>query len=113
MSERLDYDEESLRDKVKRGAGLLTLVGSGLLSVLHTLSHVVPAVGVVGLSLGENYKPLHDFFSKEYMQVAYLPFVVLSFCYMYRDHKHHKHEKDLRKKIHEMERLLEETRGNK
>ena len=106
---KLDYDEEPFRDKAKRGAGALALIGSGSLSLLHTLSHIVPAAGVLGLSLGEKNPALYNFVSNEYVQLAYVPFVALSFYYMYRDHQHHKHEMVLRKKISEMEKLLREA----
>src|SRR3989344_6169394 len=109
----LDYDEEHFSEKAKRGAGIFTLIGTGILSIVHTLSHIVPAVGVLGLSAGEKYPLLYSIVSNEYMQLAYIPFVGLSFYYMYRDHKHHKHEKELRKRIYEMERLLEESKGKK
>ena len=113
LEENLDYDEEPLKDKAKRGAGILTLIGTGALSVVHTLSHIVPAVGVLGLSLGAKYSTFYKFVSNEYVQLAYIPFVGLSFYYIYRDHKHHKHEKELRKRIYDMERLLEENRREK
>ena len=113
FEEKLDYDEEPFRDKAKKGVGFFALIGSGLLSILHTLSHIVPAIGVVGFSLGEKYPAFYGFVSNEYVQLAYIPFVGLSFYYMYRDHKHHKHEKELRKKLSEMKRLLEESRRKK
>ena len=106
MPNHLDYDEESLKDKAKRGAGFATLIGSGILSVVHTLSHIVPAIGVIGLSVGGRYEPLYNFVSNEYMQLAYVPFVALSFWYMYRDHKHHKHEKELRNENERLRKLL-------
>ena len=109
----LDYDEETFKEKTKRKAGFLALIGTGLLSILHILSHVLPAIGVLGLSFGENYGFIYRILSNEYMQIAYIFFVGLSFYYIYRDHKHHKHEKELRKRIEEMERLLEESRGKK
>jgi|SRR3989344_4492980 len=109
----LDYDEETFKEKTKRKAGFLALIGTGLLSILHILSHVLPAIGVLGLSFGENYGLIYRILSNEYMQIAYIFFVGLSFYYIYRDHKHHKHEKELRKRIEEMERLLEESRGKK
>jgi len=108
MSEHLDHDEESLREKAKRGAGIFTLIGSGILSVIHTLSHIVPAVGVLGLSLGSRYEPLYNIVSNDYMQLAYIPFVALSFWYIYKDHMHHKHEKELRKELGETKKKLEE-----
>jgi len=105
-SSHLDYDEESFKDKAKKGAGVFTLIGSGLLSIIHTLSHIVPAIGVLGLSSGEKYPFLYSIVSNEYMQLAYIPFVALSFYYMYRDHKHHKHEKELRKENDRLKNLL-------
>ena len=107
-NEKLDYDEELFKDKAKRRAGIFALIGSGILSILHTLSHIVPAVGILGLSLGEGYPTIYNFVSNEYVQLAYVPFVGLSFYYMYRDHKHHKHEKELRRRLGEMKKLLKE-----
>ena len=51
----LDYDEETFNEKTKRKVGFLALIGTGFLSILHILSHVLPAIGVLGLSFGENY----------------------------------------------------------
>jgi hypothetical protein len=102
----LAFDEESFREKVKRKAGVFTLIGSGLLSVVHTLSHIVPAIGILGFSLGENSGFFYTLVSNEYMQFAYIPFVFLSFWYMYRDHKHHKHEKELRQENENLKVML-------
>ena len=104
--EHLAYDEETLREKATRRAGLAALIGTGALSTLHIFSHIIPAVGVLGLSFGEKYKPFYDIISSDYMQFAYLPFVVLSFYYIYRDHKHHKHEHELRKRLKQTEEEL-------
>jgi len=106
----LDYDEETFKEKTKRKAGVFTLIGTGILSILHILSHIVPAVGILGLSFGEKYGVFYGIISSEYMQISYVFFVFMSFFYIYRDHKHHKHEKELRKRIEEMERLLEDLR---
>ena len=111
--EKLDYDEETLRDKVKRKTGILTLIGTGILSVVHTLSHIIPAIGVLGLSFGDKSPLLYRIVSNEYMQLAYLPFVVLSFWYMYRDHKHHRHERDLREQLSETRKELERIKKRK
>jgi len=107
-SEKLDYDEESFRDKARKGAGIFSLIASGLLSLLHTLSHIVPAVGVLGLSLGAKNSLFYNVISSEYMQMAYIPFVALSFYYMYRDHEHHKHERELRRENERLRKLLRE-----
>ena len=104
--EKLDYDEESLKEKVKKRAGIFALVGSGLISILHTLSHIIPAIGIIGLSFAESNKTIYNFLSNEYTQLAYLPFVGLGFYYMYRDHQHHKHERGLRKKLQKTEEKL-------
>ena len=106
--EHLDYDEESLKEKAKRHVGIFTLIGSGLLSILHVLSHVVPAVAVLGFSLGEG-NPLYNFITDESMQFAFIPFVVFSFWYMYRDHKHHRHEKELRRELAEVKAQLKKS----
>ena len=106
MSEHLDYDEESLSEKIKRKAPFAALIGSGLLSVIHTLSHIVPAVGVLGFSFGKESGFLFNIVSNEYMQLAYIPFVALGFWYMYRDHQHHKHERELRKENERLRKLL-------
>lgn len=108
----LDYDEESIKEKVKRRAGILTLIGSGLLSIFHVLSHVVPAIAVLGFSFGEK-NPLYNLVNNEYMQIAFVPFVILSFWYMYRDHKHHKHEKELRRELEEARAHLKELNKSK
>ena len=102
----LDYDEETFKEKTKRKAGFLALIGTGLLSILHILSHVLPAIGVLGLSFGENYGLIYRILSNEYMQIAYIFFVGLSFYYIYRDHKHHKHEKELRRRLEQTEEEL-------
>ena len=52
--EEVGYDEESFVDKAKRGAGIFTLIGSGALSVLHILSHIVPAAGLLGFHWAKN-----------------------------------------------------------
>ena len=82
------------------------MIGSGILSILYTLSHIVPAIGILGLSFLESNKIIYNFLSNEYTQLAYLPFVGLSFYYIYRDHKHHKHERKLRMKLRETEEKL-------
>jgi hypothetical protein len=113
MSNHLDHDEETIGEKAKRGAGVFTLIGSGLLSILHVLSHIVPALAVLGLSLGGRYQPLYNLINNEYMQFAFIPFVVLSFYYMYRDHRHHKHERDLRKQLSEAQEELKKFKKRK
>ena len=112
MLEHLDYDEESFKEKAKRKVGVFTMVGSGLLAIIHTLSHIVPAVAVLGFALGEG-NPLYNLVTNEYMQLAFIPFVGLSFYYMYRDHKHHKHEKELRRELAEVKAHLKEFEKGK
>ena len=90
----------------KKGVGIFALIGTGLLSIVHTLSHVVPAIGVIGLSLGEDSGLLYRIVSNEFMQIAYIPFVALSFWYMYKDHKHTEHERELTRRLNEAERKL-------
>jgi len=104
---KFDYNEESFKDKLKRGAGLLSLISTGLLSILHTLSHIVPAIGVLGLSFGNEASNFYKIVSNEYVQLAYLPFVALSFYYIYRDHQHHKHERELRKELYRVKTELD------
>lgn len=111
-SKKIDYDEEPLKEKVKRGAGIFTIIGSAFLAVVHTLSHIVPAIGVLGLSLGES-TPFYNIVSNEYMQLAYIPLVGLGFYYMYRDHQHHKHEHELRERLQKAEEELRRIKGNK
>lgn len=114
LKEKLEYDEETLKDKVKRKAGIFALIGSGILSIIHVLSHLVPALAVLGFLFGSKYEFLYNIVSNEYMQFAFLPFVFLGFWYMYRDHKHHKHERDLRKQLSEaMEELKKLKRRRK
>jgi hypothetical protein len=108
--EKLDYDEKSLKEKIKGKTGIFALIGTGILSVLHTLSHIVPAIGVLGLSLGEKSPWLYKIVSNEYLQLAYLPFVVISFWYIYRDHQHHKHEHELRARLQKAEAELEKLK---
>lgn len=110
MQKHLEHDEESLKEKAKRGAGIFTLIGTGILSIVHTLSHVIPAIGALGFVLGSRYEPLYKIVSNEYMQLAFIPFVFLSFWYIYRDHKHHKHEHELRRKLGEAEREIQRLR---
>ena len=105
MPKHLDYDEESFKDKAKKGAGIFSLIASGLLSILHTLSHIIPAIGLLGLSFGGD-SLFYNIVSNELMQLAYIPFVALSFWYMYRDHQHHKHERELRKENERLRKLL-------
>ncbi len=106
----MDYDEESFSEKLKKGASIFTLIGSGLLSVVHILSHLVPAFAVLGFFFGSKYEFIYNIVSNEYMQLAFIPFVFLSFWYMYRDHKHHKHEKELRMRILEMQKEIDSLR---
>ncbi len=113
LKEKLDYDEESFSEKLKRGAGVFTLIGSGLLSIIHVLSHIVPALAVLGFFFGGKYEFIYNIVSNEYMQFAFLPFVFLGFWYMYKDHKHHKHEKELRMQLSETRKKLEELRKKK
>ncbi len=105
-SEKLDYDEESLRDKIKRRARGATLIGTGLLSLLHGLSHAGPIAAIASYSLGEKYKPLYDFISNENVKYVSIVLVPLSIWTWYRDHKHHKHEKELRKENERLRELL-------
>ena len=109
MDDEINCDDESFKEKVKSGAGVATLIGSGILSVLHILSHIIPAVGILGLSFLSENSIFYRIVSSEYMQIAYVGFVALSFYYIYRDHRHHKHEKELRRKISELERELEKA----
>ena len=107
LTEKLDYDEETLKDKIKKRTGILTLIGTGILSILHVLSHIIPAVGVLGLSFISETSKTYQILSSEYLQIAYVGFVVLSFWYIYRDHKHHEHERELRKQLSEAREELE------
>src|SRR3990172_13411170 len=105
-NKHIDYDEESFSEKVKKRAGIFSLIASGLLSILHTLSHIVPALGVIGFAMGDGNSFFYKIVSSDYMQIAYFPFVILSFYYMYRDHQHHKHERELRKENEELRKKL-------
>ena len=110
LNEILDYDEETFKDKVKKKTGIFALIGTGVLSVIHTMSHIVPAIGVLGFSFGGKYPLIYKIVSNEYLQLAYVPFVGLSFYYIYRDHKHHHHERELRKQLSETQNELDELK---
>lgn len=106
----LDYDEENLKDKLKKNVGIFTLIGTGILSVLHVLSHVIPAIGIFGLVFGSENSKIYQILSNEYLQIAYVGFVVLSFWYIYRDHKHHQHERELRKQLSDLKEELKRVK---
>ena len=110
---KLDSDEETFKDKLKRKAGIFALIGSGILSVVHVLSHLVPALAVLGFLFGSKYEFLYNIVSNEYMQFAFLPFVFLGFWYMYRDHKHHQHERELRTKLSKAQEELKKLKRRK
>jgi hypothetical protein len=118
LEEKLSYDEESIVEKIKNKSGIPAVIGLGVLNLLHTLSHIIPAIGALGISQMEaaHHEAIYVFnydigpiVSNPVMQIAYVTFVPLSFYYLYRDHKHHKHEKIIRKQLYETQKLLEET----
>ncbi|MBS3084712.1 hypothetical protein J4411_02255 [Candidatus Pacearchaeota archaeon] len=118
--EKMGYDEESLGEKIKNRGSLAGIIGLGTLGFVHTLSHVIPAIGALGMSqletnhneaiyvLGYNIEPI---ITHPVMQIAYLAFVPLSFWYIYKDHKHHKHEKEVRNKFEKTKKELLETKS--
>ncbi len=100
LEEKLSYDEESIKDKIKSKGSVSAVIGLGVLNLVHTLSHIIPAIGALGISQMEAQHheviKLFDYdvspiITNPLMQIAYVAFVPLSFYYLYRDHKHHKH----------------------
>ena len=118
LEEKLAYDEESIVEKIKNKSSTASVIGLGMLNLVHTLSHIIPAIGALGISQMEaahheaiyilNYD-ISPIVTNPIMQMAYVAFVPLSFYYLYRDHKHHKHERIIRKQLYETQKLLEET----
>gem|GEM_PF-5687115 len=105
---------ESVKKSASRG-GLIALIATGLLGVMHTMSHLIPAIGILGYTIegqaaehteealmlfGINIGP---FLFHPVMQIAYVLFVPLSFYYIYRDHQHHK-------EFHKVEQELERAK---
>ncbi len=117
---KLDYDEETVSEKVKEKSSVLGIIGLGILGFVHTLSHVIPAIGALAMSqvevsheqamyvLGVNVTPI---LTNPVMEVAYMVFVPLSFYYIYRDHVHHKHERKIR--LERTKKELEELKRKK
>lgn len=101
------------------GGSVWAIVALGLLSIVHTLSHLLPALGVLGYAIEEQAgehaaEHAHEalmLFGINFgaiifhpvMQIAYILFVPLSFYYMFADHKHHK-------ELHRLEHELEHTK---
>ena len=113
LVESVNCNEESFREKLRRKAGVGSLIATGVLSLLHILSHVIPAFAVLGLSFGNKSSTFYTIISHEAMQIFYVLFVFLSFYYIYRDHKHHKHEKILKKELLETKKRLKELESSK
>lgn len=121
IDNRIEFDEESLSDKIKKKSGIIAIVGTGVLGLLHTASHLIPAIGAIGYMRGyaepeEHHNvikvlgyDINPILSHPIMQVAYVGFVFLGFYYIYKDHKHHKHERIARKQLYETQKLLELT----
>ncbi len=119
---KLDYDEETVSEKVKEKSSVLGIIGLGILGFVHTLSHVIPAIGALAMSqvevsheqamyvLGVNVTPI---LTNPVMEVAYMVFVPLSFYYIYRDHVHHKHERKIRLELERTKKELEELKRKK
>lgn len=98
------------------GGSVWAIVALGLLSIVHTLSHLLPALGVLGYAIEEQAgehvaEHAHEalvLFGINFgavlfhpvMQFAYILFVPLSFYYIFADHKHHK---ELHRLEHELE----------
>jgi hypothetical protein len=118
LEEKLAYDEVSIAEKIKNKSEISAVIGLGVLNLVHTLSHIIPAIGALGISQMEaaHHEAIYVFnydispiVTNPIMQMAYVAFVPLSFYYLYRDHKHHKHERIIRKQLYETQKLLEET----
>jgi len=115
-------DEESIVEKIKKKSGIIAIIGTGVLGLLHIASHLIPALAVILYSVSGQTQPeqaynsisifgidIEPIISHPIMQVFYLIFVFLSFYYIHRDHKHHKHERIIKKQLHETQRLLGST----
>ncbi|HYD02669.1 MAG TPA: hypothetical protein VEC16_00060 [Alphaproteobacteria bacterium] len=85
---------------------------TGLLGLLHALSHIIPAAANIGYIVSEQtqeeneHSPLEEIMHHPLMNIASIFFVILGFYYIYKDHKHHKHEHILKKKIMVLESEL-------
>ena len=117
-NDKLDYDEKTLKEKIKDKSGLAGIIGIGALGFVHTLSHVIPAIGAFGMAqikepeqviriFGYNVAPI---LTSRPMEIAYMAFVPLSFYYIYKDHKHHNHERKIRKELEETRKELMELK---
>ena len=121
LDKEIKCKEDSFTEKIKNKGGLLGMVGLGTLGLVHTLSHVIPAIGALGMSqvekihdealyvFGYNIEPI---LTHPVMQIAYLAFVPLSFYYIYRDHVHHKHEKEVRNELLMAKKEIESLKRN-
>lgn len=120
--ETFECNEESLLDKIKKRSSITAIIGTGILGLLHTASHLMPAIGVLGYTISEHSKlednhqvidifgyDINQVLSHPIMQVAYVGFVFLGFYYIYKDHKHHKHERIVKKQLQKTRKLLELT----
>lgn len=114
LRKKLDYDEKSLKEKIKEKSGLVGYIGLGTMGFLHALSHVVPAIGALGMATANHEEEIRVFgyniapvLTSTPMEVGYLAFVPLSFYFIYRDHRHHKHEKEIRKENERLKKELE------
>ena len=120
-TKEFECNDESVSDKIKNKGSLIAIIGTGILGLLHTLSHLIPAIGAIGYMkgysepeddviniFGYNIEPI---LAHPIMQIAYVGFVFLGFYYIYRDHKHHEHEKEIRKKLYETQKELEKYKN--
>ena len=115
MNKEMDYDEEGLGEKIKNKGSIIGIIGVGILGFIHVLSHVIPAIGALGLSQIERHEEIISVFgyniapilTNPIMQIAYLLFVPLSFYYIYRDHMHHRHEREVRRELGKAKKELE------
>ncbi|MCR4327017.1 MAG: hypothetical protein NUV46_00350 [Nanoarchaeota archaeon] len=122
LEKEIKCKEDSFAEKVKEKGGLAGVIGVGVLGFVHTLSHVIPAIGALSMSqlehsseealylFGYNVEPI---LSHPVMQIAYLAFVPLSFYYIWNDHKHHKHEKEVRSELLRAKQEIEELKKEK
>lgn len=121
LGSKVECKEDSFVENVKEKGGIAGIIGVGVLGFVHTLSHIIPAIGALGMSqlehaheeplyfIGYNIEPI---LSHPVMQIAYLAFVPLSFYYIYKDHKHHKHEREVRNELKKAKEEIEHLKNN-
>ncbi|MBU2612398.1 MAG: hypothetical protein KKB62_01615 [Nanoarchaeota archaeon] len=120
LEKNIECQEDSIKKKIKEKGSIIGMIGLGALGFIHALSHVIPAIGAFGMSQLETHNEAISVFgyniepivTHPVMQIAYLAFVPLSFYWIYRDHKHHQHEREVRKELLKTKKELEELKSN-